>query len=103
MDLILSRSFVPRHNIALGDYALGFLDYLLDNTEIGQGFMNSGCRESNTMSDLLIREPLRHTAKVFLHALQVPFALLDGKQSILCSLLLGLFRFLSQSDTFQKT
>ena len=103
MALIKLRAFIPRNNILLGDYALGLLDHLLDNSEIRQGFMDSGCREPDTLSNLLVREFLRHVAEIFLHTLQVPFELLDGKQSILCSLVLGLFGLVSQSDTFQKT
>jgi len=56
MILYRSIGFIYRNNILLGDYSLGFLDHLFDNSEIGQGFMNPGCRESDTMSNLFVRE-----------------------------------------------
>jgi hypothetical protein len=56
MALAQSAGFIARNSTAFGDYALGFVDYLLDYREIGQGFMDSGRCEPDTVSNLLIRE-----------------------------------------------
>src|SRR5712692_10665946 len=103
MDVIQSASFTASNSILLGDYTLGFLDHLFDNIEIGKSFMDSGCRESDAMSNLLARGPLGHVAEIFLHPVQVTSQLLDGNQSLLCSLVRGLFRIPSQSERLSRT
>src|SRR5207249_2040929 len=64
--------------------------------------MDSGCRESDTLRNLPVREFLRNTAEFFLHIFQVTLTLLDGKERLFRFLMLGLFRFLSQSDCLSR-